>query len=157
VKFGSVTDGAVVTLFNSNPAVVTVPTETVVSGGQSSGAFPVTTRSVTTTTVVTIMATAFGVNRMATITVTPATAPPVNDTVAIQQALWQAGILKISATSNNPNAILSVYLTASNSFMFNLTNLGGGRFQMQRPWLDNPLSITVRSNFGGASTHSTVN
>src|SRR5205807_5917440 len=59
------------------------------------------------TTVVTIMATAFGVNRMATITVTPATAPPVNDTVTIQQALWQAGILKISATSNNPNAILS--------------------------------------------------
>ncbi len=156
VKFGSVTDGAVVTLFNSNPAVVTVPAETVVSGGQSSGAFPVTTTSVTTTTVVTIMATAFGVNRMATITVTPATAPPVNDTVAIQQALWQAGILKISATSNNPNAILSVYLTASNSFMFNLTNLGGGRFQMQRPWLDNPLSITVRSNFGGAATHSTV-
>ncbi|PYN90019.1 MAG: hypothetical protein DMD89_34205 [Candidatus Rokuibacteriota bacterium] len=156
VKFGSVTDGAVVTLFNSNPAVVTVPAETVVNGGQSSGAFPVTTRSVTTTTVVTIMATAFGVNRMATITVTPATAPPVNDTVTIQQALWQAGILKISATSNNPNAILSVYLTASNSFMFTLTNLGGGRFQMQRPWLDNPLSITVRSNFGGAATHSTV-
>ena len=86
----------------------------------------------------------------------PATAPPVNDTVTIQQALWQAGILKISATSNNPNAILSVYLTASNSFMFTLTNLGGGRFQMQRPWLDNPLSITVRSNFGGAATHSTV-
>jgi len=40
--------------------------------------------------------------------------------------------------------------------MFTLTNLGGGRFQMQRPWLDNPLSITVRSNFGGAATHSTV-
>src|SRR5437762_11322922 len=71
VKFGSVTDGAVVTLFNSNPAVVTVPAETVVNGGQSSGAFPVTTTSVTATTVVTIMATAFGVNRMATITVTP--------------------------------------------------------------------------------------
>ena len=115
-----------------------------------------TTTSVTTTTVVTIMATAFGVSRMATITVTPATAPPVSDTVAIQQALWQAGILKISATSTNPNAILFVYLTASNSFMFNLTNLGGGRFQMQRPWLDNPLSITVRSNFGGAATRSTV-
>src|SRR5262249_39969028 len=30
---GSVTDGAVVTLFNGNPAVVTVPAETVVSGG----------------------------------------------------------------------------------------------------------------------------
>src|SRR6266478_6580768 len=33
VKFGSVTDGAVVTLFNSNPAVVTVPAEMVVNGG----------------------------------------------------------------------------------------------------------------------------
>ncbi len=156
VKFGSATDGAVVTLFNSNPTIVTVPAETVVSGGQSSGAFPVTTKAVTSPTVVTIMATAFGVSRTGTLTVTPATAPPVSDIVTITRALWSVGLLRIEATSTNPNAILSVNLTASNSFMFNLTNIGGGSFQTQRPWLDNPQSITVRSNFGGFATRSTV-
>ena len=156
VKFGSATDGAVVTLFNSNPTVVTVPAETVVFGGQSSGAFPVTTKAVTSPTVVTIMATAFGVSRTGTLTITPATAPPVSDTVTITRALWSASILRIEATSTNPNAILNVHLTVNDSFMFTLTNLGGGRFQDQRPWLDNPLSITVRSNFGGSATKSTV-
>src|SRR5262249_50489468 len=139
-----------------NPTVVTIPAETVVSKGRTTGAFPIATSAVTAPTVVTIMATAFGVSRTATLTVTPATAPPVSDTVTIIRAQWSVGILRIQATSTNPNAILSVYLTASNSFMFNLTNIGGGRFQDQRPWLDNPLSITVRSNFGGSATQSTV-
>ena len=40
--------------------------------------------------------------------------------------------------------------------MFTLTNLGGGRYQAQRPWVFNPLSITVHSNFGGSATSSTV-
>lgn len=39
--------------------------------------------------------------------------------------------------------------------MFTLTNLGGGRYEAQRQWLDNPRSITVKSNFGGSAT-STV-
>src|SRR5437762_14199697 len=87
VKFGSVTDGAVVTLFNSNPAVVTVPAETVVNGGQASGALPATTTSVTATTGVTIRPTACGGKRMATSTLTPATAPTLRDAATIQHAL----------------------------------------------------------------------
>jgi hypothetical protein len=104
-------------------------------------------------TSVTITATAFGVSRTGTLTVSPA-APPPADTVAIQRAEWSAGRLRIDATSTNPNAILSVY-SVSNSFMFELTNLGGGRYSAQRPWVDPPSQITVRSNFGGSVT-STV-
>jgi hypothetical protein len=152
VTFASTTDGAVVSLVSGNPAVVTVPAEVVVSGGQSTGAFSVTTSAVTATTTVTVAATAFGISRTGTLTVTPSTTPPVTDTVRIRRAEWNRGLLRIEATSTNPNAILSVYLTASDSFMFTLTNLGGGRYEAQRPWLDNPRRITVKSNFGGTAT-----
>lgn len=151
VRFASATDGAVVTLVSSNPAVVQVPAEFWVNGGQATGAFPVTTSAVTTTTTVTVTATAIGVSRTGTLTVVPG-GPPVADTVRITRAEWNRGMLRINATSTNPNAILSVYLTVSNSFMFDLTNLGGGRYEARRSWLDNPRRITVRSNFGGSAT-----
>jgi hypothetical protein len=151
VTFASVTDGAVVSLVSANPAIVSVPAETVVNGGQSTGAFPVTTSAVTATTAVDVTATAFGVSRTGTLTVIPGT-PPAADTVRITRAEWKRGLLRIEATSTNPNAILSVYLTASDSFMFTLTNLGGGRYEARRPWVFKPARITVRSNFGGSDT-----
>ncbi len=152
LRFASVTDGALVTLVSANPAVVSVPAETFVSGGQSTGAFPVTTSAVTATTSVAVTATAFGVSRTATLTVTPSTTPPVADLVRITRAEWRRGILRIEATSTNHNAILGVHLTVSNSFMFELDNRGGGRYGLTRSWLDNPRRITVRSNFGGEAT-----
>ena len=155
VRFGSVTDGAVVSLVSSDPAVVSVPAETVVSGGQASGAFPVTTSAVTAVTTVTVTASAFGNTVSGTLTVTPGT-PPAADVVRIRKATWKAGLLRIEATSTNPNAILGVYLTASNSFMFNLDNDGNGRYSARRPWVFNPLNITVRSNFGGSASASTA-
>lgn len=151
VRFATVTDGAVVTLVSSNPTVVSVPAETWVNGGASTGAFPVTTTAVTTSTSVTVSATSIGVTRTASITVTPGTPPPA-DTVRITRAEWNRGMLRINATSTNHNAILSVYLTVSDSFMFTLNNLGGGRYEMRRSWLDNPRRITVKSNFGGSAT-----
>lgn len=152
VTFSGPTDGAVVSLTSSNPGVASVPAETVVNQGQSSGTFPVSTTSVSATTSVTITATAFGVSRTGTLTVSPGAAPPA-DTVAIQRAEWSSGRLRIDATSTNSNAILSVY-SVSNSFMFELTNLGGGRYSAERPWVDPPSIITVRSNFGGSATKS---
>ena len=155
VRFGSVTDGAVVSLVSGNPAIVSVPTETVVSGGQASGAFPVTTSAVIAAATVTVTASAFGTTVTGTLTVTPGTPPPA-DIVRIRRATWKAGLLRIEATSTNPNAILGVYLTASNSFMFNLDNDGNGRYSARRPWVFNPLNITVRSNFGGSASASTA-
>ena len=153
VRFSATTDGRVVQLSTSNPAVVQVPTETVVNGGASSGAFPVTTSPVSTTTTVTIIASWFGVTKTTTITVRPgAPAPP--DVVKIKSASWKKGLLKIEATSTNPNAILSVY-SRSGSFMFTLTNKGGGRYSDQRGWITNPQFIEVRSNFGGSASATT--
>ena len=62
-----------------------------------------------------------------------------------------ARAVDIEATSTRPTAILSVH-SRSGSFMFTLTNNGGGRYSDQRNWLDNPQRITVRSNLGGSAT-----
>jgi hypothetical protein len=150
VRFTGPTDAYTVQLSSSNPALVQVPAETVVNQGQSSGAFPVTTRSVGANTTVTITAKWFDITRTTTITLTPgAPAPP--DRVAIQTATWKKGLLTIKATSTNPNAVLSVFSSAGN-FMFTLTNNGGGRYSDQRGWVDNPRQIQVRSNLGGSAS-----
>jgi hypothetical protein len=150
VTFTGPTDAFTVRLASSNPALVTVPAETVVSQGQSKGSFPVTTRAVSASTTVTITATWFDITRTATITLTPG-APPAPDRVAIQTATWKKGLLTIKATSTNPNAILSVSSSAGN-FMFELHNDGGGRFSDQRGFVTNPQQISVRSNLGGSAS-----
>jgi hypothetical protein len=150
VTFSGVTNGAVVQLSSSNPAVVQVPSEAVVNGGASSGAFAVTTSAVNATTTATITATWFGVTQRATVTLAPGATAPA-DQVAITDARWEAGLLTIEATSTNANAILSVY-SQSGAFMFTLTNQGGGRYFDQRGWVSNPQVITVTSNLGGSAT-----
>jgi hypothetical protein len=145
--------GRVVQLTSSDPAVASVPSETTVIDGTAGSAFAVTTTAVTSTTTVTVTATADGITATGTLTLTPGTPPPA-DTVRVTKARWNRGILQIQATSTNPDAILSVFGTASDSFMFTLTNIGGGRYQDQRQWLDNPLSVTIKSNFGGQATAS---
>jgi hypothetical protein len=151
VRFtGPMTQGASVQLFSSNPSVAQVPQETVVNANSSSGTFNLSTSPVGASTSVTITARWFDVTRTATITVTPGT-PPAADVVRITRATWKSGLLRIEATSTNPNAILGVYSTSGN-FMFNLTNQGGGRYSDQRGFVTNPQRITVRSNFGGSAS-----
>jgi hypothetical protein len=150
VTFTGPTDGAIVNLASSNPAVLQVPASTVVNGRASSGAFAVSTSAVTANTTVTITATWFGVTRTTTVTVIPG-APAAADRVAIKKATWKKGLLTIEATSTNPNAILSVFGRSGN-FMFTLTNNGGGKFSDQRGFIFSPEVITVRSNFGGSAT-----
>ncbi|HVQ95257.1 MAG TPA: hypothetical protein VMU51_29775 [Mycobacteriales bacterium] len=157
ITFGSVTDGAIVSLTSSNPAVVSVPTEMIVPGRQSRGFYPVTTSPVAATTAVTITASSFGVTRTGTLTVTPGT-PPAADSVRVNSASWSKRLLKISAASSNPNAILSVFgvssFDGSRFPMFTVTT-SLGQFSDQRGWLDNPQNIVVQSNFGGSAA-STV-
>jgi hypothetical protein len=151
VRFtGPMTQGASVQLFSSNPSVAQVPQETVVNANSSSGTFNLSTSPVGASTSVTITARWFDVTRTATITVTPGT-PPAADVVRITRATWKSGLLRIEATSTNPNAILSVF-SRSGNFMFTLTNNGGGKFSDQRGFITNPEFVTVRSNFGGSAT-----
>jgi hypothetical protein len=150
VKFTGPTDAYTVQLSSSNPALVRVPSESVVNQGKSTGAFPVTTSAVSANTTVTITAKWFDITRTTTITLTPGP-PAAPDKVAIQTATWNKGLLTIKATSTNPNAILSVFSSAGN-FMFELTNNGGGKYSDQRGFVDNPKQIQVRSNLGGSAS-----
>src|SRR5262249_42750444 len=133
VTFTGVTDGAVVQLTSSNPAVAQAPSSVVVSGGASSGAFPVSTSAVAQDTSVTITASWFAVTRTTTLTVKPG-APAQADTVRITKARWDRGLLQIQATSTNPTAILTVF-GRSGAEMFTLTNKGGGRYEDRRGWV----------------------
>ena len=151
VRFsGVMTQGAVVQLSSSNPAIARVPQETVVSANTSTSTFNLATSATSTTQTVTITASWFGVSRATTITVKPGT-PPAADVVRITKASWKRGLLTIEATGSNPNAILSVY-SAQGSFLFDLTNKGGGKFADQRGFVTNPVQISVRSNFGGSAS-----
>ncbi|WP_426564596.1 hypothetical protein ACPPVT_00970 [Angustibacter sp. McL0619] len=151
VRFtAAMTQGAVVQLSSSQPAIARVPQETVVGANTSTSTFNLATSAVSTATSVTITASWFGVTRTTTITLTPG-APPAADVVRITKATWKRGLLTIEATSTNPNAILSVF-SASGSFLFDLTNKGGGRFADQRGFVTNPVQISVRSNFGGSAS-----
>jgi hypothetical protein len=150
ITFTGATDGANVQLQSSNPALVQVPAERVVNQGKATAAFPITTSAVSANTTVTITAKWFDLTRTTTITLTPGP-PAAPDKVAIQTATWTRGLLTIKATSTNPNAILSVFSSAG-SFMFELTNNGGGKYSDQRGFITNPQQIQVRSNLGGSAS-----
>jgi hypothetical protein len=124
------TQGAVVQLASSNPAIARVPQETVVSANAATSTFNLATSAVSTSTPVTITASWFGVTRTTTITVTPGQ-PPAKDVVRITKATWKKGLLTIEATSTNPNAILTVF-SSYGSPLFDLTNKGGRRYADQR-------------------------
>ena len=155
---GAMNDGALVNLTSSNPGVVQVPQQMVVNQFTASGTFQVMTASVSQRTTVSLTATWFGKTATTTVTVAPG-APPARDKVVIKKAQWKpgpgpGGTLTIEATSTNPNAILSVF-TTTGSFMFDLTNNGGGRFSEKTLFFLNPHGIQVRSNFGGTAAANT--
>jgi hypothetical protein len=147
------TDGAVLNISSSNPAVAQVPAQVVVPRGVASGTFSVTTSTVTTSTPVTITVLTQGVTRSTTITVSPGAAPAA-DTVGIKKAeckpIGPGGLVAVEATSTNPNAILGVY-GSSGVLLFTLSNNGGGRYSGSKGFIDCPHSVTVRSNFGGVA------
>lgn len=151
--------GAVVTLASSNTNVATVPASVAVAAGATGATFTVATRSVTSSTSVTVSATYGGVTRTATLTVTAqSTTPPPSstDTVAIQRAEYSSSDrqLRVEATSTNSNAVLQCFVSSTNALIGTLRNEGGGRYRADFSWPTNPQNIRVRSSLGGSATRS---
>ena len=156
---GLATQGALVNLTSSNPAVVQVPDQVVVAANTSVAWFPVTTSAVGANTPVTVTGVAccggLG-SAVGTITVTTA-APPPPDVVGVDQAQFQpggrGGTLFVRATSTSATAILTVFRDASTVPTFVLTNQGGGRYQGSFSFSGvKPGTVTVKSNLGGSAT-----
>lgn len=151
--------GAVVTLTSSNTTAATVPANITVPEGATGASFTVTTRSVTSSAIVTIAAAYGGVTRTATLTVNPQSSPPPppppsTDTVSIQRAEYSSGRLRVEATSTNSNAVLQCFVSSTNQLIGTLQHEGGGRYRGEFSWPTNPQSIRVRSNLGGSATRT---
>ncbi|HLG16209.1 MAG TPA: PQQ-binding-like beta-propeller repeat protein [Blastocatellia bacterium] len=143
--------GAVVSLSSSNGSVATTPATVTVPAGATSATFTVTSGAVLSPSSATITATLGTATRSATLNVTP---PPPADTVAIQQALWVTSKrqLRVSATSTNAAASLSVYATSTGQLLGALTNDGAGSYSVRLRLSSNPQNITVRSTSGGSAS-----
>ena len=94
-----------------------------------------------------------------TATSIPPSATPTQvatDTVSIQLAEYSAGNaeLRVEATGSHASATLSVYVTATNTFIGTMRNEGGGRYRAEFSWPTNPQNITVRSSLGGQATRT---
>jgi len=156
---GVATQGAGITLTSSNPAVVQVPDQIVVSANTNRVDFPVTTSAVTSNTTVTVTAVACcGGQGTGTGTITATTAaPPPPDVVRIDQADFQpggrGGTLRVRATSTSSTAILTVFRDGSTVPTFVLPNQGGGRYEGSFSFSGvKPGTVTVKSNLGGSAT-----
>ena len=153
------TQGALVNLTSSSPAVVQVPAQVVVAANTSVAWFPVTTSAVGANTPVTVngLACCGGLgSATGTITVTTA-APPPPDVVHVTRASFapggRGGTLHVEATSTSATAILSVFRDASTLPSFVLTNQGGGRYAGSFSFSGvKPNTVTVRSNLGGSAS-----
>jgi hypothetical protein len=140
--------GATVALSSSNPPVATVPASVTVPMGATSANFPIATVACTSGSA-TVSGTYSGVTQSAALNVISSA-----DYVAIGQAAyfktWR--LLRVSATSTDPSAVLRVYVTSSGTLIGTLSNLGGGRYSGQFPRSANPKHITVRSSSCGSAS-----
>ena len=78
------------------------------------------------------------------------------DMVTIRKAIYTTARqnLTVQAMDTDPNAILQLYVTSTDTLIGTLTNNGGGRFRGQFSWPVNPQSVTIKSNFGGQATRT---
>jgi hypothetical protein len=140
--------GATVALSSSNPPVATVPASVTVPMGATSADFPIATVACTSGSA-TVSGTYSGVTQSAALNVISSA-----DYVAIGQAAYfkSRRLLRVSATSTDPSAVLRVYATASGTLIGTLSNLGDGRYSGQFRPLSNPQHITVRSSSCGSAS-----
>lgn len=139
---------------SSSNAAATVPPSVTVAAGATTGNFTINTAQVTSTTSATITATLNTVARTAALNIN-AVAPPT-DSVSITRAEYDRAktSLRVEATSSRSTATLQLFVTSTGQLIGALSNNGGGKFSGQFNWSVNPQNVTVRSNFGGATSRA---
>ena len=82
------------------------------------------------------------------------TPPAPADTVTVKLAQYDTAkhVLSVEATSTSASATLTVAVTSTGQTIGTLTNSGGGTYKAQFNWPNNPMSVTIKSSLGGAST-----
>lgn len=143
--------GAVVELSTGYNEVATIPPSVTVAAGATAASFAITTRAVSASTWIGLLASYDSVRRNTMFEVAPAQAA---DTVAITRAEYKRGKkqLRMEATSTSSSATLDVYVTTTGTLVGRLGNLGGGRYGSQFSWPTNPQNVTVKSSLGGSAS-----
>jgi hypothetical protein len=150
--------GLVVALSSSNSAVVSVASSATIPAGAVSTTFNVATSPVSSSTVVTLSGTAGGITKTTTLGVNASapTPPPAADSVSVARAEYTTSKrqLRVEATSTNPSATLTAYVTSTGATLGPLTNNGGGNYRAELNMATNPVNISVRSSSGGSASRA---
>ena len=145
--------GVVVTLASGNK-VAKVPASLTIAAGSSSATFAIQASGVNSPTPVTITASYSGSLAASASSASVVLTVAPTDTLHVQSATWSRSsqILNVTATSTNPQAILTLLLASGNVNLGTFTNLGGGNFSYSAPFATGtPASVNVKSNLGGST------
>ncbi|MET0623709.1 MAG: FG-GAP-like repeat-containing protein [Pyrinomonadaceae bacterium] len=161
--------GAVVSITNDNPSLVTTPFNVTVAAGQSSATFPIRTQQTGLTTAVNITANYAGVTRSATLTV----AAPSNGAVVAAVTLTPSTVVggstqtvraQVTLDRPAPTEGANVTLSSSNPAVASLPpslviapGASGGFVDFKTAAVSTPTQVTVRATYGGSAQTALLN
>ncbi len=147
---GPASDGVIVTLTSSNPAIVTVPPSVPIAPGTTTATFPISASNVAANTVITVSASYQGTTSIGTVTVLKAT-----DTVAVTKAEYvvSKSQFKLEAsTTDNTVLFLRVFNATTGAYLGYMSPAGGGKFIGSFLAFGPLTSVLVQSPKGGLVT-----
>jgi hypothetical protein len=140
---------------SSNAVVANVDNFVTIPAGTSSGGFNIWTTPVTALTAVTISVSGAAVTKSATLTVSPIVPQSTTaaNTVKVTLAEYDRAkqVLIVDATSADPSAALSAFVTSSGQLVGTLSNAGGGKYEGQFSLPVNPQNVTVKDAVSGSA------
>jgi YVTN family beta-propeller protein len=146
--------GGVVLNLSANNKAIKAPATITVTAGATSATFALQASGVNTPTPVTIVATYQGSLAAAPSSASVVLTVSPGDTLHIQSATFSKStqLLKVTASSTNPQAILTLFLSAGNVNLGTFANNGGGSFSIQVSFTTGtPASVNAKSNLGGST------
>lgn len=163
------TGGAIVSVTNDNPALVTTPVNVTIAAGQPSATFPIQTRQTGLTTPVQITGSYGGASRSATLTVSA----PSNSAALISATLTPSTVVGGSAQGVRVQVTLdqpappegaSVSLSSDAPGVVNLpaslliqSGGTGGSADFTTTAVSTPRQVTIRATFGGSEQSAVLN
>lgn len=147
--------GIVVNLLDANSKAVKAPATLTIPEGVAGITFTVQGNGVSATTTVNFTAQYSGIFSPHTATVANAalTVAPT-DSLKVTSATWSQSthLLKVTATSTNAQATLTVILSSTKQPLGTMVNNGGGTFSFQMQFdAGIPASVNITSNLGGST------
>ncbi len=142
--------GVPIVITSSDTRTVKPPATFNIPAGSTSGSF---TFSGSGTATVTLTATYSGSLALQPSSASAQISVVSQDTVHITSATWSTSTqqLNVTATSTNPNAVLTVTLASNGQNLGIMTSQGNGTFTLQTQVATKPASINVKSSLGGST------